>query len=418
VSYLQAYAISQIALDVLALLVTVYFTGGLRSPVLCFFVFHMAIGTMLLSVRTMYAIAAITSASIFTLYLLEEYHLLPHRPLAPAGIADSLTADLNMVTVMVAVFGTVYLTGTVTRRFKRRTIELLETTIQLGDRTRELERVLGEIQELERRKSHYMRISAHHLRSPLGTIKTSLQVLDRGLADASSERGQKLLKGAVERADGLLAIVNDLLELAKIREGQAKAPWTRHVSVNQIVREVLQRIRPFAEKRKVRLHHDLTDAATLDWGVPPDLQYAIENIVNNAIKYSKAGGDVRIAVKRRNGKAVLTVTDQGIGIPPDLVDDVFLEFVRAPNAKHHTGEGTGLGLSIVKEVIEKHGGTITLQSDEGGTTASIAFVLANQPPAATSTRPQAPPAPAFATAAAAGAILEEAQSRATDKTPT
>ena len=284
--------------------------------------------------------------------------------------------------VLVAlVFGMVYLTDTVTSRFKRRGIQLFEASEKLRERKEQLQQLLREREEVERRKSHYMRISAHQLRSPLGTIQTSLQVLLDGIIDPASAAGRRMIAGASERVEDLLFIVNDLLELAKMREGRARAPWVRNLSINQVLADIFDAIAPYAQERGVGLVSDIDGVAVLQWGVPPDLVYAFENLIQNAIKYSNRGGEVRVALRADDRFAQVEVSDRGIGIPEDLLDDVFLEFVRAPNAKRHDRSGTGLGLSIVREGIEMHGGTVAVTSAAGnGTTFTVRLPLDYVPP--------------------------------------
>ena len=251
----------------------------------------------------------------------------------------------------------------------------------LRERTDELQRLLGQIERLEERKSHYMRISAHQLRSPVGTIKAALQVLVDGYVEPSTERGQKLLRGAAERADGLLAIINDLLDLAKIREGRGhKAPWNQVININQMLDDLFAALQPYADERGVELLPDFEGVAILAWGLPPDLVHAFENLVYNAIKYSDRGGRVTVRLRVRDETCTVRFIDEGIGIPAEYVDQVFFEFVRAPNAKRHAAEGTGLGLAIVKEVIEAHGGRITARSRSGaGSTFTVRLALAHVP---------------------------------------
>jgi signal transduction histidine kinase len=184
----------------------------------------------------------------------------------------------------------------------------------------------------------------------------------------------------VERVDGLLAIVNDLLELAKMREGRARAPWSRNVNVNQLLADLFDALEPYAEERRVRLVPDFQGVAILDWGIPPDLVYAFENLMQNAIKYSHEGGEVTVRLRVMGDMLTVEVQDRGIGIPEDLLEDVLLEFVRAPNAKKHAPEGTGLGLAIAREAVEAHGGTLVLRSREGeGTTAIVSLPLHGRP---------------------------------------
>ena len=120
--------------------------------------------------------------------------------------------------------------------------------------------------------------------------------------------------------------------------------------------------------------------AILDWGVPPDLVHALENLIYNAIKYSNPGGSVTVRLETSDGNAVVRIIDRGFGIPEKLLDDAFLQFVRAPNAKRHAAEGTGLGLAIVREVVEAHGGLVSVEASTGqGTTIRVTLPLHHVP---------------------------------------
>jgi signal transduction histidine kinase len=378
---LRRDAIYLMVLDLTALMVAVHFTGGMTSPLLPFFAFHMAIGTIMISSWIMYLLAAATCVGAFTLYILETRGVLESYAIVPLEQVGGNGSEINLLVLAVATIGIVYLTDSVTSRFKQRNIELHQTTVKLRERTDELQNLLQEIEDLERRKSHYMRISAHQLRSPLGTVRTSLQVLADGYADPNSDRGRKLLRGAVERVDGLLAIVNDLLDLAKIREGRSRATWKRQININQLLADLFDSMEPYAEDRKVELVPEFDGVAVLDWGIPPDLVHAFENLIHNAIKYSHSDSRVAVQLRTPGDVAMVRVVDEGIGVPPEFVDQVFLEFVRAPSGKHHAPEGTGLGLPIVKEVAEAHGGRVSLSSREGeGSTFTVTLPLHYSPP--------------------------------------
>jgi signal transduction histidine kinase len=370
----------EMVMDLASLLATVHFTGGLESPLLFFFTFHMAIGTIIISNRWAYLLAGVTSAGALALLLAEARGLLGFHPLQPGSAMDLSRGSLNLMALVAALFGIVYLTGSVARQLMRTSIGLSETAGILQQRSEELHRVVKEMEDLERRKSHYMRISAHQLRSPLGTIRTSLQVLTEGFVVPSSERGRRLLNGAMERTDDLLTTVNDLLELAKIREGRRRAPWRQEIILNQLLADLLDALATVAGDRGIELIPEFEGVAVLDWGVPPDLVYAFENLIHNAIKYSHTGGKVTVRLETVDGYAVVRVIDRGIGIPEELLDEVFFEFVRAPNAKHHAAEGTGLGLAIVREVVEAHGGIVGIEAPTGeGTTFRARLPLHHVP---------------------------------------
>ena len=380
---LRAVAVCESVLDLTALMFTVHFTGGLQSPLLPFFAFHMAIGTIMIASRWTYLLAGGVSLAAMFMLALQSSGVLAYRPLVAGSEFDVGVAALNLLTLIVALFGIVYLTDSVASRLKQLSIELYETTRTLRDRTEELQRLFGDMADLERRKSHYMRISAHQLRSPVGTIQTVLRVLAQGYVDPSTPEGMKMLNGAIDTTDSLLAVINDLLDLAKLREGRDKAPWSQTVNLNQLLADLFDTLAPDAEEKQLTMTPDFDGVAILDWGVPTDLVHAFENLMYNAIKYNRVGGEVRVKLRVEDDTAVIRVIDRGIGIPDDYLDQVFMEFVRAPNAKHHESEGTGLGLAIVREVVQVHGGSIAVESDHGqGSTFTVRFYLGHTPPEA------------------------------------
>jgi signal transduction histidine kinase len=130
--------------------------------------------------------------------------------------------------------------------------------------------------------------------------------------------------------------------------------------------------------------------ALLEWGVARDLDSAFENLIDNAIKYSRPGGRVTIQLRMTSETVVVRIMDEGIGIPADHLDQVFLEFVRAPSAKRHAAGGTGLGLAIVREAVEAHGGRVAVDSLEG-CTFTVTFPLHYTPPEMASRRAQQGP---------------------------
>ncbi len=367
--WLARCTLTQILIDLAALVFLVYLTGGAASPFLPFFTFHMVIGTIMLSARAMFAVAAAVWLACATLFL-GGAEALGHLPIPlemRAAVLGVLACALGL---------TVYLTDTVASQLKERGVRLFRLAEELRDKTAELEKLLAEMRAIEARKSHFMLLSAHQLRSPLATVKTSLDVLRQGYVDPASPRASGLILGASERVDGLLRIVGDLLELAKLREAMKRAPWASGVNLAQLAVDVADALTPLAEARQITLESSYEADVVLARGVPPDLEYAIENLVHNALKYSRPGGAVHLHVRRSGEFGVLEVRDNGIGIPPEFLANLFVEFARAPNARRHTAEGTGLGLAIVREVAEAHGGRVEAESRLGeGSTFRLVLPL-------------------------------------------
>ena len=366
VGWLTRCTILQITLDLTALLGLVALTGGSDSPFVAFFVLHMVIGSMMLSGRTM---AAVATALWFACVA-----LVAANAGTWAAVAGEPAVRLGLLGALLGL--SVYLTENVAARLKERGVALYQLAEELGAKKVELESALAEMRRVEERKSKFMLLSAHQLRSPLGTVKAGLDAVRQGFVDARSERGARLLDGANARVEDLLRIVGDLMELAKVREGGKRAPWAANVLVKQILMDILDALQPLADDRGVTLVAELPVNGHLERGVPPDLVYAFENLIQNAIKYSNRGGAVTVSLAEDGNDVVVVVRDEGIGIPAAFLANLFGEFSRAPNAKRHTPEGTGLGLAIVKEVIETHGGTVTAESVEGrGTTMRVRLPL-------------------------------------------
>jgi signal transduction histidine kinase len=358
--WLARVTLVQILIDLAALTFLVHLTGGPASPFLPFFTFHMVIGTIMLSARTMAAVAAGVWLACAALFV-GPAETLGHPPIPlemRAAVLGTLACALGL---------TVYLTATVASRMKERGVRVFRLAEELRDKTTELETLLEQMRAIEARKSRFMLLSAHQLRSPLATVKTSLDVVREGYVDPASPRARRLISGAVERVEGLLCIVGDLLELAKLREAMQRAPWAPGVNLAQLAVDVADALTPLAEARQITIASRHDPDVVLARGVPPDLEYAIENLVHNAIKYSRPGGTVELDVRRDGADGVVEVRDHGIGIPPEFLASLFVEFSRAANARRHTPEGTGLGLAIVKEVAEAHGGRAEADSrlDEG-----------------------------------------------------
>jgi signal transduction histidine kinase len=152
------------------------------------------------------------------------------------------------------------------------------------------------------------------------------------------------------------------------------------VNLNQLLADLFDSLAPEAEKRQVTLVPDFKGVAVLDRGVPTDLVHAFENLIYNGIKYSFPERPLTVELRTSNDTAVIRFIDQGIGIPEEYLDQIFMEFVRAPNAKHHEAEGTGLGLAIVREVVETHGGVVSVESrTREGSTFTVRLPLRHTP---------------------------------------
>jgi len=235
-----------------------------------------------------------------------------------------------------------------------------EILVVLDDRTRE-----RRIEEIRR---DFVVNASHELKTPVTSIQTLAEALEISLR-TDPKRATTLVKRLVEEAARLARLVGDLLDLSRLEETGPLEVST--VDLAAVVRRTVADLIPRAEARGITMDVDVPVSANLA-GVAADIEVVVKNLVSNAIKYNEDGGAVNIRVVPSDGVQVLTVADTGIGIPAVDHARVFERFYRVDTARSRATGGTGLGLSIVRHAVERHGGTITVDSRVGeGTTFTV-----------------------------------------------
>ncbi|MBI4702300.1 MAG: tetratricopeptide repeat protein [Deltaproteobacteria bacterium] len=252
---------------------------------------------------------------------------------------------------------------------------IAEATRQHRDASEELRQANAKLLEFDRLKSAYIQKVVHDLRSPLSIVLMTLDNVAAGLVGPLSDRQREVLAVAQRRAEAMAELVHDLLDLERLRSGEAR-PQRVPVAVAGLLTKAIEAVRPRAVHKGVSLEAGaLADLGAVE-ADPAALTSVVDNLVGNAVKYTEAGGLVRVQGRHEGPEVVVTVSDTGIGIPAAEVGLVFEEFFRASNARAVEQEGTGLGLAIVKRIVEAHGGAISLRSEQGaGTTIIVRLPL-------------------------------------------
>jgi two-component system sensor histidine kinase SenX3 len=208
----------------------------------------------------------------------------------------------------------------------------------------------------EQLRRNFVANASHELKTPVSSIMALASALDRAISDAGATRR---FVGMLEReAERLSALVSDLLDLSRL-ENDAGPP--EPVRLDQVVVHAADKLVPRARDAGLRLVVD-QPRPLLVLGREPDLDVMVQNLLDNAIRYTQPGGEVRLSVKRRNGHAMIRVEDTGIGIPAGDLGRVFERFYRVDAARDKQTGGTGLGLAIVRHVAESHGGNVGVTS--------------------------------------------------------
>ena len=221
------------------------------------------------------------------------------------------------------------------------------------------------LKELDRMKSDFVAMVSHELRSPVASIQQQLSVLLEGLSGDLTERQARMLTRAKERARGLLDLIADLLDLSKIEAGMA-VQYKEPLKPEELLKKIHKMMLPEAELKNLKLKLQLKRPLPPITGDRNSLEGVFTNLVNNAIKYTPEGGEINIRAKGEGKNVRVEVSDTGIGISKDDLPRIFDRFYRVKSEKTRQIVGTGLGLCIVKQIVEAHLGTITVDSEEGG----------------------------------------------------
>ncbi|MGQ9687174.1 MAG: ATP-binding protein [Desulfobaccales bacterium] len=225
--------------------------------------------------------------------------------------------------------------------------------------------------ELDEMKNDFVRMVSHELRAPLSAIKMQHTVILDGLAGDLTDKQRELLSRAQAKIQGLLDLINELLNVARMEAGHCQLEQVP-LSLREILVELLELLKTKAENQKIKLH------LALPSDLPPvqadrrGMEEIFMNLLCNAINYSPDGGEVRVAVVSRGDYLEVEVSDTGIGIDPEDLPKIFDKFYRAKHPQTRQVIGTGLGLAIVKKLVEAHRGSVQVESRPGaGTTFRV-----------------------------------------------
>jgi signal transduction histidine kinase len=205
---------------------------------------------------------------------------------------------------------------------------------------------------------------SHELRTPLTAVKGTVETLRDGAVDDPEVRDRFL--GTVEsETDRLIRLVNDLLLLSRA-DSEALNLRPDNVDLNLLLRQTVDRLRPAAEKRGIELEVSLEQNCSVAWADRDRIEQVLLNLLDNGIKYSRPGGHVLASVRIDLARSCLLVeiADQGEGIPAEELPYIGRRFYRADRARSRSRGGSGLGLAIARALVEAHGGTLELESQE------------------------------------------------------
>lgn len=221
----------------------------------------------------------------------------------------------------------------------------------------------------DKMKTEFVSVAAHQLRTPLSAIKWIFEKLSEDRSLKLNEKQQKLIREGIDSADRVISIVNDLLDIVRIEEGREVYKLASS-DFEKVLNSVIETYQEVMKKRNIKFEYYAPSRKLPKIKMDPQkISLVVQNLLDNAIRYTPPGGIVRVEVEADREKLKFSISDTGIGIPEKEKIHVFKKFFRSSNAIKFQTEGNGIGLYIAKNIIKAHGGEIWFESEENkGTT--------------------------------------------------
>jgi len=260
---------------------------------------------------------------------------------------------------------------------KREQMEALNR--RLEESNRELNEANAKLREMSAMKEEFLALTTHDLRSPLTVISGVINFFSSGrLGDLTSE--QKNMVEMMERnTQNLIELVNDLLDASKLESGTMRLDLAS-IALRGLVEELRKQLLPLAREKEIALEELIPEDLPLLKADRAKLRRVLVNLVSNALKFTPRGGRVELRARpEAPGWVRVAVTDNGVGIAPEDLSDIFDKYAQARSRATRSEKGTGLGLYITRQLVELHGGRIEVQSEVGkGSTFSFTVPTASE----------------------------------------
>lgn len=250
------------------------------------------------------------------------------------------------------------------RQFTGEEMEFLSALAGQGAIFIENARIYERLKRQDDAKNELILMMTHELKGPLMAIQGFLEVMHKGYAGAVSEKQKALMERIQKRIESVLKISAELLDLYQWQTKGREAE-TAPISFKQQIQKVVDLYAGMALKKGVSLKLQLPEEDPLIQATEEEIEKILGNLITNAVKYTPAGGEVRVSLAVVEGRMHLRVKDTGIGISPEDIPEVFKEFFRTQTAKRMDPDGSGLGLPLVKRIVESMGGHLQMESIEG-----------------------------------------------------
>jgi signal transduction histidine kinase/putative methionine-R-sulfoxide reductase with GAF domain len=234
--------------------------------------------------------------------------------------------------------------------------------------------------ELERARREFMQIASHELRTPLTVIRGYASMLEEGSLGEVPPAARQALKTLLDKSTEMRVQIERMLLLARLEDGAVPAQMSP-LDLRTVVTEAIDRVRPQVNLKQGAVEVALDQEPLRVVGDPERLATAVDNLLQNAVKFSPGPPEIKVIGSRNDGRVSLVVKDNGIGIPESAKRRLFEKFYRVNDPELHNVAGTGIGLYLVRQVVEGHGGHVTVDSRPGeGSSFEIELPAASETP--------------------------------------
>lgn len=368
-----------IFIDMAVVTTIVHFTGGITSVFLPLYLLQI-VGTNVQFSRLAGPINFFVGTGLFSLlFALEKYGIFNHY--TPFKVAPDLHENFAYiaatgVTLVVLMAVSTYRSGYVVRSLEHVESQLAKANEDLIRANQSFQTSNQRLKDLDQMKTEFISVASHQLRTPLSAIKWSLRMLiDKDLGPLTIEQEDMLQKG-YQSNERMIALINDLLNVSRIEEGRMTYAFSEE-NVDPLIREIVEDAQHIAAEKHIALTYTPEVQSLPKVRIDKQkFQLALQNLVDNALKYTSVGGIIGVQARLQQNELVVSIQDTGVGIPVNQHTRVFSKFFRGDNVMRMQTEGTGLGLFITHDVVVQHHGRIWFESHEGrGTTFYIALPL-------------------------------------------
>jgi signal transduction histidine kinase/ActR/RegA family two-component response regulator len=238
------------------------------------------------------------------------------------------------------------------------------TTVQTALRARrrqyEIRDLLAEQQAADRRKDEFLAMLAHELRNPLSPIRSAVEVMSFWHLPEPEQR--EVLDIVRRQVSHMAHLLDDLLDVSRITRGKISLD-KQVINLLEIIENAIRSISPLMAQKRHTFQKHLPSHPILITADPTRVHQIVSNLLHNAAKYTNPGGRIKLNVKRDDHWAIITICDNGTGIAPTVLPQIFDLFMQEERPLDRTAGGLGIGLTVVKSLVELHGGTVTITSD-------------------------------------------------------